>query len=529
MLIAGCCIVIGAGIAGITSLWIPLKPFPAKYTASPIPSVAYAYNNNQNTAQCCAYRRDVYRLIYICNGRGDDPCSQGITATNTNPITTSTVSPTSSPPPRFYIYRYNDGDGNYTPSPIYSEQYPISTATPSPSPAKVTVTVGGGSSTITSVSGASASSRSISSAVASSRFASATSYASRTGYLNSYSSYNSAVSSYLHGYVVSTGAAAPFQTSFNIHIPRPVFPTRIYMTVYQGIALAFVLAMLLQLFINLTIAWRSLDPNRSVPKYDSNAEEENKAESPPPYAAEQIPSRFMFSLRSDEIDPEDEAQLQKEEGQSRLMRACYLLTPAALGGVWLWLIIPLWIMSIAAIGIQGTNFRDLQSFLNAGACGKSTHMFSTWERLICGGYPSRQPYVYTADPSNKALTLNNYAWPLVVSIAMFVVIFVGLWIFFISYIIRGIDASERFKRKFSRQYVRDRTTLQRTGDRSQVADYHPMPFVTFIPFSNMPTAGSGGFGGGGGGFGGDGGGGGGGCGGGGGGGGGDGGGGGGCC
>ncbi|PWN32668.1 uncharacterized protein FA14DRAFT_76694 [Meira miltonrushii] len=335
MLIAGCCIVIGAGIAGIISLWIPLKSFPAKYTASPFPSVAYAYNNNQNTAQCCAYEKDVYRLVYLCNGRGDDPCSEGRVATSTSPITTSTALPTSSPPPRFYLYRYSGDDADFTPSSYYSERYPTSTAAPSPT--TVTVTVGAGSSTITSVSNA----------APTSRFASATGYASRTGYLDSYSASKSAVSSYLEGYVVSSSAVAPFQTTFNIHIPRPVYPARIYMTVYQGIAIAFVLAMLLQLIINLAIAWRTLDPSRSVPENDLNAaEEENKAESPPPYTAQQIPSRFIFSIRSNEFEEEEEAQRQKEESQSRLMRACYLLTPASLGGLWLWLIIPLWIMSM---------------------------------------------------------------------------------------------------------------------------------------------------------------------------------------
>jgi hypothetical protein len=338
ILIASCFIVIGAGTAGIVSLWVPLKSFPAKYTASPYPSVAYAYNNNQNTAQCCAYRRDVYKTVYLCNGRGDDPCEEGKTIFQTT--TSSTAFATSSPPPRFYLYKYSGDQAEYTPSSFYSERYPLSTAAPSPSPTTITVTVGGGSSTVTSVSSASASAR------ASSIFTSRTSYATGTGYIYSYSSLNNAISSYLDGYVVSTSAALPTQTTFNIHIPRPVYPARIYMTVYQSIAIAFVLAILLQLFINLTIAWKSLNPNRTLTRDNLNAEEENKADSPPPYSEQQTPARFIFSIRTSENEAEEEAQIQKEESQSRLIRACNLLTPAALGGLWIWLIIPLWIMSM---------------------------------------------------------------------------------------------------------------------------------------------------------------------------------------
>lgn len=338
LIIASCFIVIGASIAGIISLWIPLKSFPAKYTASPLPSVAYAYNSNQNTAQCCAYARNTFRTIYLCNGRGIDPCEEG--KTSASQTITSTISPTASPPPRFYLYKYSGEEAEFTPSTYYSERYPI-TSTTAPKPTTVTVTVGGGSSTITSVSSASAGAVVSASASAISRYSSASAYG---GYGYSYSSSSSAVSSYLAGYVVSTSASAPIQTTFNIHIPRPKYPARIYMTVYQSIAMAFVLAMLLQLIINLSIAWRSLNPNRVESDNESNVEQENKGESPPPYSErQQIASRFIFSIRS---NPEDEEIQQKEESQSRLIRACNLLPAAALGGIWLWLIIPLWIMSM---------------------------------------------------------------------------------------------------------------------------------------------------------------------------------------
>lgn len=333
ILITSCFIVIGASVTGIVTLWLPLKDFPAKYTASPLPSVAYAYNNNANTAQCCAYGKDVYRTIYLCNGRGNDPCNEGKTSTSS-----STALPTSSPPPRFYLYKYSGEQAEFTPSSFYSEQYPISTATPT----TITVTVGGGgvaSSTITRMSTTARSSASA--------FASASGSRSN-GYLYSYSSSSKAISSYLAGYVVSTSASPPIQTTFKIHIPRPVYPSRIYMTVYQSIALAFVLMMLLQLFTNLIIAWKSLNPNRKEQENNIEAEEENKNGLPPPYSEspnhDSIPSRFIFSIRSQE--QENDEQVEREEDQSRLMKSCNLLTPAALGGIWLWLIIPLWIMSM---------------------------------------------------------------------------------------------------------------------------------------------------------------------------------------
>lgn len=100
----------------------------------------------------------------------------------------------------------------------------------------------------------------------------------------------------------------------------------------------------------------------------------------------------------------------------------------------------------------------------------------------------------TADPSNKSLTIGNYAWPLVVSITMFVVIFIGLWIFFISFIIRMNDASKRFQRKYPRRDI-----VTRGGDVVQTRIYNPLPFITFVPFPNISGGGSSDGGGGGGG------------------------------
>lgn len=381
-------LVIAAATAALIALWLPLNDFPAIYSYQRVPNLLYTYASGSATASCSALARSNSAFEYTCRG--------GSSALPTGTMTAS-IDPRSLTLP-FYLTSY-EGRSTLVPQVAYGYQYPpVQTSID-------TITVGTFVTTSTTV-----------------RTATATARATRSAYTDEGS--RASATSYLSGAAISEIAFAPTSTTYNVHIPHPKYPTRVLMTVYCSIALVISVLVLIQSMINLFIALRLNDC----------PDTEAKSSSPQP--EKDVESRFIFSIRSSE-DEDMQVGQATSKPQSKLLKAWNTVPPYGVGGAWIFITVPCLIIGIISMAIQGTNLKDLPAFLAAGACGKKTISYSTWERLICSGQrPSRLPGILTPSSTNRPTNMLTYGWPLTVSLAMFVIIWIFLLILFVSVAVR---------------------------------------------------------------------------------------------